>query len=71
MITYGGDPTTHGMIGMAIVRGIPVVFMIHNFGYRNAKLFPDVDYCIVASEFARWAYCVMVGLDCPDFALSG
>ena len=53
MITYGGDPITHGMIRMARGRGIPVVFMIHNFGYRNAKLFPEVDYCIVASEFAR------------------
>ncbi len=64
MITYGGDPTTHGMIRMARERRIPVVFMIHNFGYRNAKLFPDVDYCIVASEFARRQYRETVGLDC-------
>ena len=64
MLTYGGDPTTHGMIRMARARGIPVVFMIHNFGYRNAKLFPDVDYCIVASEFARRQYRDTVGLDC-------
>ena len=64
MITYGGDPTTHGMIRMARERGIPVVFMIHNFGYRNAKLFPDVDYCIVASDFARRQYRDTVGLDC-------
>ena len=40
MITYGGDPTTHGMIRMARARGIPVVFMIHNFGYRNAQALP-------------------------------
>ena len=64
MITYGGDPITHGMIRMARARRIPVVFMIHNFGYRNAKLFPDVDYCIVASEFARRQYRDTVGLDC-------
>ena len=64
MITYGGDPTTHGMIRLARARGIPVVFVIHNFGYRNARLFPTVDYCIVASEFARRQYRETVGLDC-------
>ncbi len=64
MITYGGDPTTHGMIRMARERRIPVVFMIHNFGYRNARLFPNVDYCIVASEFARRQYRDTVGIAC-------
>ena len=64
MITYGGDPTTIGMIRLAKARQIPVVFMIHNFGYRNARLFPNVDYCVVASEFARRQYRNTVGLDC-------
>ena len=35
MLTYGGDPITHGMIALARRRGIPVVFAIHNFGYTQ------------------------------------
>ena len=35
MITYGGDPTTQGMIRMARTRGMPVVFMIHDLRLRH------------------------------------
>ncbi len=64
MITYGGDPTTQGMIRLAKERGIAVVFMIHNFGYSTTQAFRNVDYCLVASEFARQYYREAVGLDC-------
>ncbi len=64
MLTYGGDPTTAGMIAEAKKRGIPVVFALHNFAYTNPRFFADVDYCLVASEFARCHYRDNVGLDC-------
>ena len=52
MLTYGGDPITMGMIAEAKRREIPVVFVLHNFAYTNPRVFSNVDYCIVASEFA-------------------
>ena len=52
------------MIGLARRRGIPVVFAIHNLGYRKAPPLTDVDARIVASEFARRHYRDNVGLDC-------
>ena len=64
MLTYGGDPVTVGMIDLARRRGIPVVFAIHNLGYRKAPPLTDVDARIVASEFARRHYRDNVGLDC-------
>ena len=64
MLTYGGDPTTAGMIARARRRGIPVVFALHNFAYTNPRFFANVDYCLVASEFARRHYRDKVGLDC-------
>jgi len=64
MLTYGGDPITLGMIAHAKARGIPVVFALHNFGYTNPRPLSNVDYCIVASEFARRHYRDKVGLAC-------
>ena len=64
MLTYGGDPITLGMIAEARRRMIPVVFALHNFAYTNTRLFAGVDYCLVASEFARRHYRDEVGLDC-------
>jgi hypothetical protein len=64
VLTYGGDPITIGMIAQARERAIPVVFALHNFAYTNARAFAQVDYCLVASEFARRHYRERVGLDC-------
>ena len=35
-----------------------------NFAYTNVRTFAQVDYCLVASEFARRHYRERVGLDC-------
>ncbi len=64
LVTYGGDPTTQGMISLARARRVPVVFLIHNFGYTTLQSFLNVDYCLVASEFAREKYRSKVGLAC-------
>jgi glycosyltransferase involved in cell wall biosynthesis len=64
MLTCGGDPITVGMIDLARRHKIPVVFAIHNLGYQKAPPLTSVDYCIVASEFARRYYRDQVGLNC-------
>jgi glycosyltransferase involved in cell wall biosynthesis len=64
LLTYGGDPVTQGMITLARRRGIPVVFGLHNFQYFDARAFSQVDYCVVASEFAQRHYRHKLGLDC-------
>jgi hypothetical protein len=64
LLTYGGDPITLSLIGHARRRGVPVVFGIHNFQYVDPRAFARVDYCIVASEFARRHYRDKFGLDC-------
>ena len=71
MLTYGGDPITQGMIALARRRGVPVVFAIHNFAYTEPWAFPDVDYCLVASEFACRYYRDSLGLDCHAVILPG
>jgi glycosyltransferase involved in cell wall biosynthesis len=68
VLTYGGDPITLGMIAEAKQRQIPVVFALHNFAYTNPRYFSNMDYCIVASEFARRHYRDEVGLDCHVLA---
>ena len=52
------------MIARAKLRGVPVAFTLHNFAYTNPRFFANVDYCLVASEFARRHYRDKVGLDC-------
>ena len=64
MLTYGGDPITTAMIAEARRREIPVVFALHNFAYTNPSFFANVDYCLVASQFAQRHYRDKVGLDC-------
>ena len=64
LLTYGGDPITQGMIAVARRRGIPVVFGVHNFQYVDPRAFSQVDFCIVASEFARRHYHDKLGLNC-------
>ena len=64
LLTYGGDPITQGMIAVAKQRGIPVVFGVHNFQYVDPRAFAQVDFCVVASEFARRHYRDKLGLEC-------
>ena len=64
LLTYGGDPITQGMIAIAKQRGIPVAFGVHNFQYVDPRAFAQVDFCVVASEFARRHYQDKLGLEC-------
>ena len=59
-------PITAGMIAEAKSRGIPVVFIFAQLCSTPAmpRFFANVDYCLVASDFARRHYRDKVGLDC-------
>lgn len=64
VITYGGDRLSEGLIDLAKLRDIPVVFALHNLEYHNPETFRRVDYVIVPSQFARDHYWRSLGLDC-------
>ena len=54
--TYGGDPVSMAVQQMAKQRGIPILFGLHNFAYRDAGPFRMADRVIVPTEFARQHY---------------
>ena len=71
LLTYGGDPVTQAIVRRGNResgiwsrgrRRIPVVFWLHNFAYDEARLFEDVDFVIVPSEFSRRWYRERLGL---------
>jgi glycosyltransferase involved in cell wall biosynthesis len=64
VLTYGGTPLGPHIIAAAKRRGLPVVFLLHNFAYRDARLFRQVDAVLVPSAFARDHYRRTLGLDC-------
>jgi glycosyltransferase involved in cell wall biosynthesis len=64
VLTYGGTPLGPPIIAAAKRRGLPVVFLLHNFAYRDARLFRPVDSVLVPSEFARDHYRRTLGLNC-------
>ena len=68
VLTYGWDPATCGMIALAKLLDIPVVFAIHSFGYGTLLPFWNADYCTVPSEFARRHYWESMGLACEELA---
>ena len=49
--------------------GIPILFALHNFAYRDAGLFAPIDYVVVPTEFARRFYRETIGLECRELPL--
>jgi glycogen synthase len=64
VLTYGGDWVAQQIIAQAKRRNIPVVFALHNFGYKGAELFRPVDAVLVPSCFAQAHYRRTLGLTC-------
>jgi glycosyltransferase involved in cell wall biosynthesis len=64
LITYGGDRLSAGLVDLAKLRDIPVVFALHNLKYSNLETFRRVDYVIVPSQFTRQHYWQTIGLGC-------
>jgi glycosyltransferase involved in cell wall biosynthesis len=64
VLTYGGDWVAEQIIRQAKGRDIPVVFALHNFAYKGADLFREVDGVLVPSRFAQAHYHRTLGLNC-------
>ncbi len=64
VLTYGGGPIPETMNELAKERGIPIVFWLHNFEYRDLRSFLRVDYVVVPSEFSKQRHRTRPGLDC-------
>jgi glycosyltransferase involved in cell wall biosynthesis len=64
LVNYGGDGLAHEIRSRASVRGVAVVFALHNFNYRSAAPFTTTDAVIVPSRLAADHYRTAIGLDC-------
>ncbi len=67
--TYGGDPVSMALHNLVKAIGIPILFALHNFAYRDAAFFAPIDYTIVPTEFARRFYWETIGLTCQVLPL--
>ena len=67
--TYGGDPVSMALHKLVKAIGIPILFALHNFAYRDAAFFAPIDYTIVPTEFARRFYWETIGLRCQVLPL--
>src|SRR5262245_23247728 len=64
LLTYGGHPANRELMARARRRGLPVVFLLHNFAYGRAATFADADAVVIPSEFSRRLYAERLGLSC-------
>ena len=65
LVNYGGGPLRiRSELELQLVRGIAVVFALHNLSYSNARPFTTVDAVIVPSRFAANHYSRTLGLEC-------
>jgi glycosyltransferase involved in cell wall biosynthesis len=62
--TYGGDPVSVLLHQLARGLGIPLLFALHNFAYRDPSLFAPTDHAMVPTEFAQRFYRETIGLRC-------
>ncbi len=66
VLTYGGDPASHGIHAVARSVGAKVVFWLHNFAYKTRSAFTGCDAVIVPSAFSREHHRTTLGLQCVD-----
>ena len=64
LLTYGGSWVSAQIHARARRRGVKVVFALHNFAYRDARLFSNVDSVLVPSGYAAQWYRSHVGISC-------
>ncbi len=67
--TYGGDSLCPSLYETAQRLGIPILFALHNFRYRDIEHFRMVDRVIVPTDYARRHYRDEVGLACEVLPL--
>jgi glycosyltransferase involved in cell wall biosynthesis len=63
LLTYGGHPAGLELMRRARLRGVRVLFHLHNFAYDDPRVFTDASAAIVPSEYARRFYRERVGVD--------
>jgi glycosyltransferase involved in cell wall biosynthesis len=68
LLTYGGGRTAQALFRETQRRAIPLVFWLHNFAYRDARLFESVARVIVPSECSAAHYRKELGLKCHVLA---
>jgi glycosyltransferase involved in cell wall biosynthesis len=64
LLTYGGSWLASGLMARARGRGAAVVFALHNFEYRDARLFQHTNAVLVPSQFCAVYYQRTLGLRC-------
>jgi hypothetical protein len=62
--TYGGDPVSVLLQRSIRALGIPILFALHNFGYRDPSIFAPTDHVIVPTQLAQRFYRDSIGLSC-------
>ena len=67
--TYGGDPVSLAAQRAVKQRGVPILFWLHNFSYREIEPFRLVNRVIVPTEFARRYYREKLALECEVLPL--
>ena len=67
--TYGGDAVSCELHRLVKQLGIPILFALHNFGYRDPAVFAPIDHAIVPTEFAQRFYRDSIGLQCEKLPL--
>ncbi|MGO9108439.1 MAG: glycosyltransferase [Thermoguttaceae bacterium] len=60
--TYGGDPVSFAVQQLVKRLDIPILFALHNFAYRDARVFQMADYVTVPTDFCRQYYWDAIGL---------
>jgi glycosyltransferase involved in cell wall biosynthesis len=64
LLTYGGHWAASGLMARARGRKIAVVFALHNFEYRDARLFEHANAVLVPSQLCAEHYRRTLGLRC-------
>ncbi len=67
--TYGGSPVSASLYKIVHGLGIPLLFALHNFKYRDPSIFQTADRVIVPTEYARRFYHVGIALECEVLPL--
>jgi glycosyltransferase involved in cell wall biosynthesis len=64
LLTYGGHPADLELMRRAKLRGIAVVFHLHNFAYDDRRAFENTVAILVPSEYSRRFYNRRLGVNC-------
>ena len=70
LLTYGGHPANLELMRRARLRGIAVVFHLHNFAYTDRRAFADASAVLVPTEYSRRYHAERIGQECTAIDLT-